>query len=256
MKTLTNYFVYFVKYSIHLNYTNMNVMSTCLTGTATILTCRRIAQSFGENIYELSSIRQNWSPEYAGNLKDRIDRVMNQYFTYESLIDHLEKHNQLYELMVSALKDITVFRAQMKVDFSHDKRFLNETFDFLGYLDYYSDAKNGDHFSLYKMMATFRRNMSPELQQIILARGINKTLLDRLMQYKEKLAELKNCFDISYGKDQLDAELKKEINAIYSEVKDICRIACAYYEFDPGQREKFNFYRVMINLKKSYFEHA
>lgn len=227
----------------------MNVISTCLTGTATILTCRKIAQSFSENIYELSSIRRNWVPEYANDLKERIEKIMNQYFTHESLIDHLEKHGQFYELMIAALKDISVFRAELKVDFNHDKEFLKRILDDLGYADYYSDAKNGDHFSLYKMMATFKRNMTPELQQVILARGINKSLLERLISYKEKLAELKNCFDVSHGNDQLGAELKKEINTIYSEVKDICRIANAYYEFDPLQRDKFNFYKVMINLK-------
>lgn len=229
----------------------MNVISTCLTGTATILTCRKIAQTFSENIYELSSIRRNWSPDYAGNLKDRIEKMMTQYFTYESLIDHLEKHGQFYELMIAALKDVTVFRAEMKVDFHHDKEFLNRTFDNLGYVDYYSDAKNGDHFSLYKMMSTFRRNMTPELQQIVVARGIEQSLIDRLLTYRNKLAELKNCFDISHGKDQLNDDLKREINAIYSEVKDICRIANANYEFDPVLRDKFNFYKVMIKLKKS-----
>lgn len=186
----------------------------------------------------------------------RVDHIINQYFTYDSLVDHLEKHSQFYDLMVAALKDITIFRAEMKVDFRHDKRFLDETFDFLGYLDYYSEAKNGDHFSLYKMMATFKRNMTPELQQIILARGINPNLLSRLIHYKEQLSDLKDCFDIASGKDQLSAELKQEINSIYSEIKDICRIASAYYEFDPGHRDKFNFYRVMINLKKSHLEHV
>lgn len=232
----------------------MNVISTCLTGTATILTCRKIAQSFSENIYELSSIRRNWSPDYAGNLKDRIDKIMNQYFSHDLLLEHLEKHSQFYDLMIAALKDITVFRAELKVDFSHDKEFLKKTFEDLGYVDYYSDAKNGDHFSLYKMMATFRRNMTPELQQIILARGIDKNLISRLLLYREQLAQLKNCFDISHGQDQLSAELKREINAIYSEVKDICRIANAYFEFDPVQRDRFNFYKVMINLKKSALE--
>ncbi len=229
----------------------MNVISTCLTGTATILSCRKIAQSFSENIYELSSIRHNWSPEYAANLKERIDTIMHQYFTEESLTEHLEKHGQLYELMVAALKDVTVFRAELKVDFSYDKPFLKETFEKLGYVDYYSDAKNGDHFSLYKMMSTFKRNMDSELRQVILARGIDKHLLSRLLTYREKLAELRNCFDILHGKDELSAELKREINAIYSEVKDICRIANAYYEFDPGQRDRFCFYKVMIGLRKS-----
>ena len=234
----------------------MNVISTCLTGTATILTCRKIAQSFGENIYELSSIRRNWSPDYAGNLKERIETMMNQYFTYETLVDHLEKNGKFYDLMIAALKDISVFRAELKVDFKHDKEWLNSTFENLGYVDYFSDAKNGDHFSLYKMMSTFRRNMTPELQQVILARGIDQHLLTRLLSYRKELAELKNCFDISHGKDQLSADLKREINAIYSEVKDICRIASAYYEFDPAQRDRFNFYKVMIKLKKSSLKTA
>jgi len=229
----------------------MNVISTCLTGTATILTCRKIAQSFGENIYELSSIRRNWSPEYAANLKERISSIMRQYFTEESLSEHLEKHGQFYELMVAALKDICVFRAELKVDFSYDKQFLKDTFEKLGYVDYYSDAKNGDHFSLYKMMSTFKRNMDSNLEQVFIARGIDKNLINRLLTYREKLAELRNCFDISHGKDELGAELKKEINAIYSEIKDVCRIVTAYYEFDPVQRDKFNFYKVMIGLKKS-----
>lgn len=228
----------------------MNVISTCLTGTATILTCRKIAQSFGENIYELSSIRHNWSPEYADNLKNRVETIMHLYFTEESLTEHLDKHSQFYDLMVAALKDITVFRAELKVDFSHDKAFLKETLENLGYSDYYSDARNGDHFSLYKMMATFKRNMTPELQQVILSRGINKNQLSRLIGYKERLAELKNCFDISHGQDQLSAELKREINSVYTEVKDICRIAQAYYSFDPMQHDKFCFYKVMISLKK------
>jgi len=234
----------------------MNVISTCLTGTATILTCRKIAQSFSENIYELSSIRRNWSPDYARNLKERIEKILDRYFTQESLDNHLEKHCQLYELMIAALKDISVFRAELKVDFSHDKKFLDETFENLGYVDYFSDAKNGDHFSLYKMMATFKRNMTPELQQVILARGIDKVLINRLLTYKEKLSELKTFFDTSQSEDELETEMKREINAIYAEVKDICRIVNAYYEFDPLQHDKFKFYHVMINLKKSSLKPA
>lgn len=229
----------------------MNVISNCLTGTATILTCRKIAQSFSENIYELSSIRRNWSPDYAGNLKHRIEMILNQYFSLESLMDHLEKHSQFYDLMISALKDVSVFRAELKVDFRHDEDFLNITLDNLGYVDYFSEAKNGDHFSLYKLMSTFRRNMTPELKQIVLSRGIDSVLINRLVNYRNQLAELKNCFDIAHGKDQLNADLKREINAIYTEVKDICRIANAYFEFDPLMRDRFNFYKVMIGLRKS-----
>lgn len=228
----------------------MNVISTCLTGIETILTCRKIAQSFSENIYELSSIRRNWSPGYATNLKDRISKIISLNFTDELISEHLEKHGQLHELMIAALKDIIVFRAQLKVDFKSDKQFLKDTFEKLGYVDFYSEAKNGDHFSLFKMMSMFKQNMDNDLQHVILSRGIDKNLLNHLLFYHEKLADLKNCFDILHGHDELDADVKREINAIYSEIKDISRIATAYYEFDPAQRDKFNFYKVMIGLQK------
>lgn len=230
----------------------MNIISTCHTGIATILTCRKIAHSFGENIYELSSIRRNWSPEYAESLKERIETIINSYYTKESLSDHLEKHTQLHELIVAALTDITVLRAQLKVDFRYDKQFLKDTFEKLGYNDYYSEAKIGDYVSLYHLMTTCRKNLDADLQQVIQARGINQNLVQRLLfSYREKLADLKNCFDVSHGEDELESELKKEINAIYSEIRDICRIVSAYYEFYPVRRDEFNFYKVLIGLKKS-----
>ena len=232
----------------------MNVISNCLTGTATILTCRKIAQLFSEDIYELSSIRRNWSPDYAENLKSRIDRIIDQYYTPESLKDHLENQRQLYNVMVAALRDISVFRAELKVDFSHDKVFLNGTFENLGYVDYFSDAKNGDQFSLYKLMSIFNQNMTSELKQIICARGIDKVLINRLQSYNLILEDLMCRSDSLSNPNPLNADLKREINMIYAEVKDICRIANAYYEFDPEQRDKFNFYKVLINLEKSVYE--
>jgi hypothetical protein len=234
----------------------MNVTSSCLTGAATILTCRKIAQSFSENIYELSSIRRNWSPDYAESLMGRINKMMNLSFTREALNEHLEKHNQFYDLMVAALRDTSIFRAELKVDFKHDKDFLKKTFDDLGYTDYFSDAKNGDHYSLYKMILTFKENMSSELELVIIGRGINKGLINRIKSHHKSLEELKACFDPSHDSDLMSKELMNKINAIYSEIKDICRIANAYYEFDPIQRDKFSFYKVMINLKKNILSKA
>ena len=81
-------------------------------------------------------------------------------------------------------------------------------------------------------------------------------MINRLLTYKEKLSELKTFFDTSQSEDELEVEMKRDINAIYAEVKDICRIVNAYYEFDPLQHDKFKFYHVMINLKKSSLKPA
>jgi hypothetical protein len=41
---------------------------------------------------------------------------------------------------------------------------------------------------------------------------------------------------------------QKEVSEIYTTVQDICRIAMAYYQFDPLKRDQFNFYKVLVNL--------
>ena len=48
--------------------------------------------------------------------------------------------------------------------------------------------------------------------------------------------------------NELNLYGQKEIAEIYEVTQDICRIAVAYYQFDPIRRDEFNFYKVMINL--------
>ena len=50
------------------------------------------------------------------------------------------------------------------------------------------------------------------------------------------------------GQTELNTYGQKEVVEIYKAIQDICRIAIAYYQFDPAHREKFNFYKVMVNL--------
>jgi hypothetical protein len=235
----------------------MSTFKTCTAGIATILSCKQIAQSFSENIYELSTIRKNWSPKYAETLKKQIENILETYFSYDSLAELLEKHSQMHDLMIAAVKDVTVFRAQLKVDFKNDKKFIQEVFDQLGYTDFYSETKNGDHWSLYRLMSSFSKNMDAELMNRILSAGIDKHLIDRLVSYREKLTELKSCLEVLQNStSKIEAEAHQKINEVYTEIKDICRIATAYYEFDPVQRDKFCFYHVMINLKKSMLHHV
>ncbi|MDX9881355.1 MAG: hypothetical protein RBS73_04775 [Prolixibacteraceae bacterium] len=228
----------------------MNPISSCFAGTATILTCKHIAQSFHENIYELSAIRNEWTPAYAVRLKGRIKSVLETYFTGSGSSCEDEKRNHLNESMIAALIDLGVFRALMKVDFKNDKEFEKDCFHKLGYTSYFSDAKNGDHYSLYMLLDTFKKEMTPSLEARIVEGGIKAEIIHRIQSYAENLEDLKRCFDLLTVSDELCAEAKSELNEVYSQVKDICRVAAAYYQFDPSKRELFDFYKVMIRLKQ------
>ncbi len=226
----------------------METSIMCPTSTATVLTCQKIAKSFRENIYELSSIRKEWDPEYATSLYVWINDTIEKF--YSNNLDSIEDkdYRQWHEVMVAGLQSLKILRASMKVDFKNDKSFLKDTLRKLGYNDYYSDAKNGNHLSLYKLLTTFVANLDDETRKMISHKGVPESLFNKIFESARQIEEYKCCFETLEDDNELDTYGLKEVAQIYETTQDICRIAVAYYQFDPIRRDEFNFYKVMVNL--------
>jgi hypothetical protein len=226
----------------------METLTICPTSTATILACQKIAKSFKENIYELSSVRKDWDLEYATSLNIWIQDTIEKHYL-ESL-DALEdsRYLQWHEIMVAGLQHLKVLRASMKVDFKTDKEFLSKFFKQVGYEDYFSDAKNGDHLSLFKFLKTFAENLEEDTRQKIVEKGSMDALFDKILACANQANEFEDCFIALEGDAKLNTYGKKEVAEIYTAIKDICRIAIAYYQFEPLKRCNFNFYKTLVNL--------
>jgi len=226
----------------------METLTMCPTSTATILACQKIAKSFKENIYELSHVRKEWDPEYATSLNVWIEDTIEKH--YVDSLDALEdtRYRSWHEIMVAGLQHLKVLRASMKVDFKDNKEFLKDFFKTVGYTDYFSDAKNGDHISLYKFLKTFAANLDEETRQKIVEKGTLDNLFDKILVCANQVNEFEDCFVALEGDAQLNTYGKKEVAEIYTTIQDICRIAIAYYQFDAKMRCKFSYYKVLVNL--------
>nr|WP_319572069.1 hypothetical protein [uncultured Draconibacterium sp.] len=226
----------------------METLTVCPTSTATILACQQIAKTFKENIYELSILRKEWDPEFATSLMVWIDDTIDKH--YADSLDALqdERYREWHDIMIEGLQHLKVLRASMKVDFKNNKVFLKEFFQNTGYTDYFSDAKNGDHISLFKFLKTFAANLNESLRQNISEKGTPDALFDKILVCSNRVSQFEDCFVALEGDTDLDNYDKKEVAKIYETIQDICRIAIAYYQFDPKMRCKFNYYKVMVNL--------
>jgi len=228
----------------------MEITTTCSTANSTILACQKIVQSLNENIYELSLIRTDWTAEYARQLKSRIKSAQTEYLPEQTFCKHTAQQQYVHQLMISSLKDISIFRALIKVEFKEDLAFQKQIFEELGYNDFFSDAKNGDYHSLYFLLKEFNKNITPEIREKIRNKTIPESLIDRLINYHQEMQEFKFCFDLINESSRLSPEGKQVINEIFSEIKDICRIATAYFMLDPLKRDQFSFFRVLHGLNK------
>jgi len=227
----------------------METKNLCPSTTATIFACHSIVNSFAENIFELAHIRKEWNVEYAGSLKKEAGKVIEKLIALGNISGMMEKLRMWRELMISALTDIGIIRASVKNDFKNDKEFQKEFFQVLGYNDYFSDAKNGDHLSLYQFSQTFARNLTPELREKILAGGLDPKIVDRHLETAAEMQNFSECFSLMKENTILSPEDGERIERLYSEVRNISRIATAYYYFDPQKREEFNFFKTLRNIK-------
>lgn len=226
----------------------METLTICPTSTATILACKKIATTFRENIYELSNIRKEWDPEYATSLFIWIEDTIEKHYSENLNALEDERYRMWHEIMVAGLQHLKVLRASIKVDFKNDQAFLKEFFKKTGYADYFSDAKNGDHMSLYNFLKTFAGNLNESTRQLIVEKGTLDSIFDKILRCANRVNEFEDCFIALEGVNKLNNYGKQETVRIYETIQDICRIAIAYYQFEPEKRSQFNYYKVLVNL--------
>jgi hypothetical protein len=226
----------------------METMTVCSTSTVTILACQQIAKTFRENIYELSRIRKDWDPGYATSVNVWINDTIEKYYPdKKNVIDH-EKFEEWHEVMIAGMQSLKVIRASVKIDFKSDKPFLKTFFDKHGYTEFFSDAKNGDHRSLCKFLKKFAENLTDETRKKITSKNTPDFLFDKIIDCSVKIEKFGECFESLESDAGLNVYGQKEVSEIYTTIQDICRIAMAYYQFDPSKRDHFNFYKVLVNL--------
>ncbi|MEL7586961.1 MAG: hypothetical protein AAGU19_09620 [Prolixibacteraceae bacterium] len=229
----------------------METQKKCSLANATILASQKIAQSFNENIFELSHIRTDWTPEYARQLKERIKKAREEYLPDDSCCRNVKKQQYIHDLMTSSLINISILRELIKVEFRDDRDFQKRVFEELGYNDLYSEAKNGDYRSLFYLTKAFHENMTPPVRERLISKTIPISLVDRVIGYYDQMKEYIACFDLINGSMNLTDEGKSELNEIFSEIKDICRVVSTYYMLNPVKRDQFSFFRAMHNLNHS-----
>jgi len=182
----------------------METMIACPTSTVTILACQHIAKTFRENIYELSRIRKDWDPGYATSINVWVNDTIEKYYSEsEEDIDKGE-FIEWHEIMVAGMQSLKVLRASIKVDFKDNKPFLKSCFEKLGYTEFFSDAKNGDHRSLHKFLCTFAKNLDNETRKRIESKNTPVSVITKILDCAQQITRFAKCFEVLEGEANLN----------------------------------------------------
>lgn len=214
-----------------------------------LMASKTVAESFGANLSELSTVHSNWTKTYADNLNIRIDAAIESYLGIDPKKELREATSHITAIHYPAIRDLSFFKAQIDDDFEKHPTMRSEILKSLGFSKYLHSVQKGNIESLAQLLNIFKHNMDEELHLVVTAKGLNPALIDAIMGYAN-IFEKTNVSQESLS--DTDHEITPEavdiFNFIYIEIMDICRIASEYYQYEPQKKEMFTFSKVVASI--------
>lgn len=214
-----------------------------------LMASKTIAESFRANIAELSATRTVWTEQYANELIARIDTGIGNCLGVDAKKDLRGATAALVTIQAPARRDVAFFKTQIDADFKKDPNKRDEILTTLGYARHLRGVQLGNQESLIQLLYAFKANMTESLRNVIMAKGIDATLIGNISGYADTFREaniVQESFKGSTKKITLD--VTDTFIAIYDEIIGICKIAGSFYKYEPLKKEQFTFQKIISNL--------
>ena len=208
-----------------------------------------VAENFKANIGELSSVRTDWTEQYATDLVARINQTIETNLGIDAKKDLRDATSGVSSIQISAKRDLSFFKTQIDDDFKTLPVLRDEILNTLGFSKLLRNVQKGNQEALVQLLYSFKKNMTDSLRAQITDKGLSANLIDKIVEYAGTFNEANTSQE---GLKQSTKEISKEVvavfNSIYDEIIGICKKVSNYYQFDAVKKEQFTFSKIISNL--------
>jgi len=214
-----------------------------------LMASRTIMESFKANFTELSTIRTNWTEQYANELSAKTDDAIENQLGIDSKRELRNASTNLNVVIGPARRDLSSFKTQVDDDFKNDTRKLKEILKNLGITKNLRSVQKGDQEGLIELLYTFKKNMTDKLKQEITGKGMNPVLIDNINGYANTVKSANVSQEtLKETTKEISSEVASVFNAIYDEIIGICKIASNFYQYEHLKKEQFTYSKVISNM--------
>lgn len=213
-----------------------------------LLSSRVIAQSFSDNITDLSKVRTTWTPTFATSLITEVDTVGNNLIGKKSKTALFEATDKLLMVISPARKDITSLKVQIDVDYKNNPTRRRLILSDLGYTAFYKKITGKSQTGTIGFLTVFNRNIETYKVEL-LANGTPAGLLDGIIAYADVVSNANMVQEqLKTTTKGITADAAAQLTALYDKIIGICKIAADHYKGNPAKKELFTFSKVASNL--------
>ena len=181
-----------------------------------------IAGSFKSCLTELSTLRTDWTEQYADDLQKSISDTLKNHFGIDPQQGQRAATAALYALQAPAKRGFTANLRKVQKDNTE---------------------------ALVKLLFEFKKNLTDDWKAQITAKGLHPALIDRICGYADSVNQANvDQEGAKSGSVAITDEVVDAFNAIYGQVIGICKKASDYYFDDPVKQALFTFSVVVKKL--------
>lgn len=214
-----------------------------------LLASKTIAETLKQNLTDLSMARSTWTEDYATNLAAKIDDAIENYLGLDKKKELRDTTANLATIQAPAMRDLSFIKTQIEVDFGKEAK---EIIKALGFDKSLRSVQKGDQEALIELLYSFKKGLTDSLRIKIIDKGTNSLLIDRIIAYADQMKQANVSQEtLKETTKAISEEALNVFNDIYNEIIGICKIASAFYLFDPLKKEQFTFTKVIKNMNSA-----
>ncbi|MGV9003447.1 hypothetical protein [Flavobacterium sp.] len=193
----------------------------------------------------LETKRANWTMPFFQAIKQQIDDATQSYLGMDSARELRLATQQVYTIQGNALTELAELKVQIEEDFKDIPTQKKEILNTLGFTAHIFNARKGDQEALIDLLFQFKTNLSSELNDTLVEKGIAQASIDKAIDFADQLrvADVRQEGKKATRKE-LTAEAITELNIIYEKIISICRISAKFFKVDKAKSDQFSFAKV------------
>lgn len=204
---------------------------------------------------ELAFVNTRFTADYFDDLAERVGNAMANIIGIDKAATMRTSTAALKALQKSALENLSMLQAQIKLLPATSKERKEEILTLLGFHQHYRNAARGDQDQLIQLLYRINTylphivSIVPEdptsLRTELEGKGIPSSLITALNTITE---QVRNANTTQEGKKddrkELTAEALEEMNGIYNEIITLCKLAQKAFKDNPARKDRFVFKKV------------
>lgn len=218
-----------------------------------LIAARTLCDNFENHKPDIVAVRPLWADPFIANFRNRINQAMTNYLGQDSSADLRTASQDVREKQATAMRDLSLFKIQLEVDFADEPERLAWIMTHLGFTGHWEDTRKKDQEGLIELLSMFYNNMDTALQTEIVNKGMDSGLIIDIMSYYMPLRDANVLQEaLKNSTRELTDEAMDEFNGIFSLCMAIAKIGASVFRSNEVVKREFHFSRLVRSLNRPH----